>query len=310
MKIRTVFGILLSLALLFIIFIQLLVILGIFISRQDRGVPFITSVGVIEITGTIMSSDQTLGHLKKAEENNFIKGVILKINSRGGAIGPCQEIYDKLINYKKPVVIYIQGLGASGGYYIASSCENIVAERGAITGSIGVLFHSLYFEETMKKLGIGETVVKSGKFKDAGSITRHLTEEEYKYFQGVIDELYLQFVKDIAFGRKQRWLKLYPELKDLKDEEYINRFRKIFKDEIDGRVFTGGEAFNKGFIDKLGTFDTAIDLMKDILDIKEDPNLIFYRNYDHDKFKFFGLSLFNNKITNPLPPGFYYLMRW
>jgi protease IV len=145
-------------------------------------------------------------------------------------------------------------VAASGGYYIASACDSIMANPGTITGSIGVIADFAEISSLLKKLGVDVTVVKSGKFKDMGSFSRPMNEEEKELISGVIMDTYDQFVLAVSKGRNM-------------DVEKVKKY-------ADGRIFTGRQAKNLGFIDKLGTFQDAIDMAGRITGIGANPPVV------------------------------------
>lgn len=217
------------------------------------------NVGVVKINGAIMESQRTLKALKEFEEDTSVKAVILRINSPGGAVGPSQEIYDavKRVRKTKPVVASFESVAASGGYYIAVAAEKIISNPGTLTGSIGVIMDFANLGELYKWAKVDRYNLKSGKFKDAGSETRPMTAEERELMQGLIDNVYQQFLHAVADGRKLPVEKVRPY--------------------ADGRVLSGDQAFQLGLVDKLGGLDVAIDTVKELAKIgeKQKVNLVY-----------------------------------
>lgn len=218
-----------------------------------------TNIGVVKISGAIMESQRVLKDLKEMEEDSSVKALILRINSPGGAVGPSQEIYDavKRVRKTKPVVASFESVAASGGFYIAVAAEKIISNPGTLTGSIGVIMDFANLGELYKWAKIERYNLKSGKFKDAGNESRPMTAEERELMQGLIDNVYQQFLKAVAEGRKLPIEKVRPY--------------------ADGRVLSGEQAFQLGFVDKLGGLDTAIDAVKEIIkmDSKQKVNLVY-----------------------------------
>jgi protease-4 len=138
----------------------------------------------------------------------------------------------------KPIIASMGGVAASGGYYIALGADTIIANPGTVTGSIGVIMTYPVVQELLEKLGIGQETIKSGKLKDAGSLFKDLTENERKYFQGLIDDLHKQFVTAVS---KERNLSF-----------------SVIDKLATGQVFTGTQAFANGLIDLLGTMEDAV----------------------------------------------------
>ena len=179
------------------------------------------------------------------KEQSSVKALLLRINSPGGGVAPSQEIYEAVRSFResgKPVVASLGAVAASGGYYIACAADTIMANPGTVTGSIGVIFEFPYIADLLKKIGVDMEVIKSGKFKDAGSPSRKITAEERALFQGVINDTWDQFVGAVADGRGM----------DEKDVRAI----------ADGRIFTGRQALDAGLVDTLGTFEDAKMLAK------------------------------------------------
>lgn len=208
------------------------------------------NIGIVEISGMILSSKKTINDIKAFRKDSSIKAIILRIDSPGGGIGPSQEIYrevEKTRKYKK-IITSMGSVAASGGYYIASATEGIVANPGTITGSIGVIMEYANIMEIAKKIGVAPVVIKSGKFKDIGSPVRELDEAEQKILQDLVDELHQQFVADAAKARKM----------PLKNMAAL----------ADGRMYTGQNALSLKLIDRLGNLDDAVSWAGELAGIK------------------------------------------
>jgi protease-4 len=227
-------------------------------------------VGVVELKGLIVSSEQVLKHLTEFRNNPNVKSIVLRIESPGGAVGAAQEIYQEIkrTNEVKPVVASMGSMGASGGYYAALGADTIMANPGTMTGSIGVIVKFPNLEGLFEKIGYKSQVIKSGPLKDIGASNRPLSEDERKIMQDLIDNVYNQFVRDIAAARSM-------------PEETIFEL-------ADGRVYTGEQALEAGLIDSLGNFTDAITIAADLggLDTKE-PQLIYPKA--ERKFSLFNL---------------------
>ena len=227
-------------------------------------------VGIVELKGLIVSSEQTLKHLTEFRHDPNVKSVVLRIDSPGGSVGASQEIYKEVMrtNEVKPVIASMGSMGASGGYYAALGAENIIANPGTMTGSIGVIVKFPNLEGLFEKIGYKSEVIKSGPLKDVGASNRPMSEEERKLMQDLIDNVYGQFVRDIAAARGME--------------------EDIIQELADGRVYTGEQALEVGLIDSLGNFTDAIIIAADMggLDV-EDPRLI-YPKVDR-KFSLFNL---------------------
>jgi protease-4 len=213
-------------------------------------------IGLIEVKGVILDSEETIKQLSELKKNDRVKAVVLRIDSPGGVVGPSQEIYAevKKLGAKKKVVVSMGSLAASGGYYIAAPAVMIMANPGTITGSIGVLMKFSNIEGLMDKVGMKAFTLKTGSYKDAGSPTRPMTDQDKAMLQNVIDNAHSQFVKAVADGRKLP----------------LEEVRKI----ADGRILTGEQALALKLIDKIGTLQDAIEEAARMAGIKEEPQVI------------------------------------
>ncbi|OPY75599.1 MAG: putative signal peptide peptidase SppA [Syntrophorhabdus sp. PtaU1.Bin153] len=213
-------------------------------------------IGVVEIEGMITDGKDAMEDIVKFKEDDSVRGVVVRINSPGGSVGPSQEIFQELkkLGAKKKVYVSASAVCASGGYYIASAGEKIYANPSTITGSIGVIMEQMVVEDLLKKVGLQPNTLKSGEFKDVGSPFRKMREEERAYFQQIIDGIHDQFIQDVALGRKMP----------------VEKVRKL----SDGRIYTGTQAKELGLIDNIGTFYDAVDDMKKVLNIKGKPVLV------------------------------------
>jgi protease IV len=214
-------------------------------------------IGVVEIEGAITDMKEAMEDVVKFKEDDSIKGVILRINSPGGAVGPTQEIYSEIKKLKQSKKVYVSmgSVCASGGYYLAVTGNKVYASPSTITGSIGVIMEQAVMEDLMKKIGVEANTIKSGVFKDTGTPFRKMRDDERKYLQGVIDSIYEQFVKDVAEGRKMP----------------IDQIKQL----ADGRIYTGIQAKEMGLIDNIGTFYDVVDDMKKELGIRGKPSLVY-----------------------------------
>ena len=192
----------------------------------------------IELNGPIFESEKFLSDIKDAEKSN-IKGVLVVVNSPGGAVAPSIEISlaVKRLKEKKPVIAYAGGIMASGSYYASIHADKIIANPGAMIGSIGVIFQSPNIEELAAKLGIKEQTVKAGKFKQIGTPTREWKDFERAELQRMIDDTYDMFVTDVATARGLD----------------VNKST----DFADAHVFTARNAKKVGLIDEVGSLYDA-----------------------------------------------------
>ena len=214
-------------------------------------------IGVVEIRGLIADSKPILKVLDEYKKNSSIKGILLRIESTGGGVGPSQEIYREVVRVgkRKPVLASLGGIAASGGYYIASGAKKIIANPGTLTGSIGVIINFGNFTELFKKIGYKPITIKSGKFKDIGNPGREMKPEEKEYLEKLVKNVHEQFVRDVAKGRKLP----------------LEKVQKI----ADGRVFTGQQARELGLVDDLGNFQDAVNELARMAGIKGEPKLVY-----------------------------------
>ena len=197
------------------------------------------SVGVIELKGVIMDSRKILKQLDKFEEEDDIKSVVLHLNSPGGAVAPSQEIYQAVRKFKKPLVVSMASMAASGAFYVACGAKKVYANPGTITGSIGVIMEFASLEKLYDWAKIRRYAIKTGKFKDAGAEYREMTDEEKALLQTMVDDVLVQFKEAISKGRG-----LTPE-----------QVTAI----ADGRIFSGSQAKAIKLVDELGGLPDAID---------------------------------------------------
>ncbi|AQY51332.1 protease/peptidase [Listeria weihenstephanensis FSL R9-0317] len=229
--------------------------------NPDKRIAVLSIDGAIQDTG---SSDSLLGgsegynhtsfmdQLEQIREDDSVSGVLLNVNSPGGGVVESAEIRDKILQIKKekklPVYVSFGSMAASGGYYVSAPADKIFASPETLTGSIGVIMQGYDFSELMKKVGISDNTIKSGKYKDIMSSTRPMTAEEKAIMQSMIDDSYSQFVKVVAEGRH------------MTDAEV----RKI----ADGRIYDGRQAKANGLIDAFGYEEQALDALKKEQDLK------------------------------------------
>lgn len=227
---------------------------------EDSGGEFAFSdrIQVVDIEGELVDSRFIIDQLKRYEGSDSIKAILLNINSPGGGVAVSQELYTEVRRLReksdKKIVAYFSSTGASGAYYLACAADRIIANPGTIVGSIGVIAEFVNYQELMEWAKLKDYVFKTGEFKDTGSPTRPLTEREKTYFQGLIDDMYVQFVEAVATGRNMD----IPEVRAL----------------ADGRVFTGRDAKEKKLIDEIGNFQDAVDLTAQLAGISGKPRLI------------------------------------
>jgi len=211
------------------------------------------------VKGVITQSSAVIEELQQYLSDDGVKAIILRVDSPGGGVGPSQEIYREIMRIKstskRKVVTSMGSVAASGGYYIASASDLIVANPGTITGSIGVIMQFSNFEELLKKIGIRGVVLKSGEHKDIGSPFREMTPEEKRIMQEVLDNVHEQFIQAVADGRKL-------------DRSKVAQI-------ADGRILTGEQAKNLGLVDQLGNLQDTIDITAKMAGIAGKPNVLY-----------------------------------
>lgn len=203
-------------------------------------------LGFVRIEGMILDTRKTMDWVKTLREDASVKGVLVRVDSPGGAVAPSQELHDaiKLLAAEKPVVVSMGSVAASGGLMVSTGATRIVANPATLTGSIGVKMEMPQLQGLMEKLGVGRQTLVSGDLKDAGSPFRPLTEHERTYLQSIIMEMYGQFVRSIAEDR------------DI-PEDKVRSF-------ADGRVITGSQAVALGLVDVLGSQEVALDHLREL----------------------------------------------
>lgn len=222
-------------------------------------------IAVLPIAGTIASetpvalgaataSPETLrNQLRQAAEDRRVRAVVLEVDSPGGGVVPTDRMHESIQDFKeqtgKPVVVSMGTTAASGGYYIATAADRVFANESTLTGSLGVIFSYLNLTEAADEYGIQQEVVKSGPYKDIGSLTREPTEEELEILQAYVDEGYDQFVQVIVEGR------------DLPEKEV--------RELADGRVYSGQQAEALGLIDELGDLERAAEASRELAGVEE-----------------------------------------
>jgi len=239
--------------------------------------------------------------LERAAADPLVKGVILRLETPGGEVTASDILYHEILRFKektgRPVVGLMMSLAASGGYYIASACDSVIAHPSTLTGSIGVISIFPSVETLFDKIGVKMTIIKSGGMKDSGSPFRAMTEEEKKSFQGIIDEYYEDFLNAVLKGRKGR----------LTSDE----LRPI----ADGRVYTAKQALKLKLIDDIGYFDNALQKTLSLASLKS-AKVVAYTYYPKSKTNIYAASLVEapllekKSLENWLPQlrtGFYYL---
>jgi protease-4 len=233
------------------------------------------SLFVVKLDGVILDSQKFLKKIRKYKDEKSIRGILIRLDSPGGAVGASEEIYLELkklkIETKKPIVVYSPNLNASGGYYVSMAADKIVVTKGALIGSIGVIMEFANLEKLYDWAKISRFTITSGKFKDSGNEFRTMRDDEKEYFQSIVLDAFKQFKGTVAENRK-----LKPGILDT---------------YADGRVFSGQQAVDLGFADQVGTEEDAIKTLAELAGVKDhyeifempknEPNII-ERLINHD----------------------------
>ena len=221
-----------------------------------QNAPIGEKVAVIDIVGVISRADTVIDQIHQYRDDQTVKAIVLRINSPGGSVAPVQEIYSELKKLDKPIVASMGSTAASGGYYIAAIADEILANPGTLTGSIGVIMQFMKMKGLYEKIGLEQQVIKSGKFKDTGSSVRDLTDEEREILQATLDDVHNQFIDAVFEGRQAH----------LTREEVV--------DLADGRIFSGQQAFEHKLVDRLGNLPDAIDRAGELGGISGKPKVV------------------------------------
>ena len=219
---------------------------------------FGSRIGVVDLEGVIITPSEVVKDLKRFGDDDSIKAIILHVNTPGGGVAATEEIYREVRRIqsekKKKIVASIETVGASGGYYVASGCTKIFANKGSIVGSIGVIAEWVNYGDLLHWAKLKDVTLKAGALKDAGSPTRDLTPEERAYFQSLLDDMHGQFIQAVADGRKVSPVRI--------------------KTMADGRVWTGEQALPLRLVDELGDFQAAVYDTARSVGISGEPTLV------------------------------------
>jgi protease IV len=256
-----------------------------------------SQIGVIDITGVILSPETIDTQLRKFGDDPSVKAIILHINSPGGGAAASQEIYHEVLRVRqekhKKIIASVESVGASGAYYIASACDKIYANDASLVGSIGVIIEWTNYGELLRWAKLKNVTITSGELKDAGDPSRDVTPKEQAYFQSLVDNMFTQFVHDVATSRHTTEDKIKPL--------------------ATGQVWTGQQALPLGLIDKVGGFRIAlIDTARDA-GISGEPSIVRPAKNKRGLFAVLaddGEDLFPNpsQLLNHAP-GFYFMWK-
>jgi protease-4 len=215
------------------------------------------AVAIVHVEGLLTDSESVVDEIKRYTKMSAVKAIVVRINSPGGFVAPSQEIYSALNRVRGkdiPVIASMGTVAASGGYYVALGADRIVANPGTATGSIGVILSYPTFSGLFDKVGISMEHVKSGAFKDLGDMSRAMTEAEREVLQDRVDEIYDQFVGDVA------------EARGMTKEEV--------RELADGRVYSGRQAVKLNLVDAEGDLDSAVKMAAEEAGIKGEPRVL------------------------------------
>jgi len=242
---------------------------------RDKGMFVSDKIVVIDVDGIMLNRKQSgwlqngdnpvstfLEKLDKAASDENVKAVVVRLNTPGGSVAAADMMHHSLLEYKRktgnPVIACMLDVAASGGYYLASGCDGIIAQPSCVTGSIGTIMQTFSVAGTMEKIGVTAVAVKSGKMKDMGSPLHELSEDEQVILQEIIDRFYEQFLGVVQDGR-------------------ANLENDKLRELADGRVFTAAQAHEEGLIDRIGYADDAIAWAKEIAGVKKAKVVIYHR---------------------------------
>ena len=249
-------------------------------------------IAIIYVNGVISEYIPYIKKINRAKNDDSIKAVVLVVDSPGGSVGASQEIYRALekLRKKKPLVVSMGNVAASGGYYISAPANVIYANPGTVTGSIGVIIQHINVNGLLNKVGIKMENIKSGKNKDILYPNNELTPEQKKLIEATIKDVYDQFLDAIV------------------------KYRPIKKEELkkyaDGRIFSGRQALKLKLVDKLGNIQDAIDEARKLAKLKKGQ----FEVIDLKERKSFLDEIFGSKVKTELEKlfktdaGVYYLM--
>jgi len=256
-----------------------------------------SSIAVIDVTGVILDADKVDKQLEKFGNDDNVKAILLHIDSPGGGAAASQEIYHEVLHIRqdkhKKVVASVESMGASGAYYIASACDKIYANPASVVGSIGVIMEWTNYGDLLKWAKMKNITISRGELKDAGDPTRDLTPKEQAYFQSLVDNMYAQFIHDVATGRHTTDDKIEPL--------------------ATGQVWTGEQAQPLGLIDAQGGYRVALIETARSVGIEGEPRVVRPAREKHGL-----LAMLDDNADDLFPnpsqllnrsPGFYYLWK-
>lgn len=264
---------------------------------RDKGLLVTDKIAVIDVDGLMVNKRRSgllwtgenpvslfVEKLDKAADDSSVKAVVLRLNSPGGTVSASDIMYHELLEFKratgKPVIACIVGLGCSGGYYLACGCDGVIVQPTAVTGNIGTIFQTFSIAGTMEKIGVKAVTIKSGELKDLASPLHDLSDDERQVLEGVVDDLYQQFLDVVRRGR--------PKLSEQR-----------IRDLADGRVFTAKQALRGGLVDKTGYMKDAIEWAKELSGVEKARTVIYHRPSSYTP-NAYGSAVANMQGLGPL----------
>lgn len=215
------------------------------------------SIMTIDLEGVITDGKDFLELLRKYRKDDKVKGILIRMASPGGVVGPSQELHDEIKRtreeFKKPVIAYCASVTASGAYYAAVAADKIIVAPGCMIGSIGALIEFVNLEKLYDWAKVQRYAITTGKFKDAGAEYKALSTEARGLFQDLLNDVLEQFKQAIMDGRKMK-------------KEHLDQY-------ADGRVFTGNQAVKLGFADQTGTWEDARKMLGEMAGLGNDPEV-------------------------------------
>jgi len=252
------------------------------ISNVITDTPSKRAFGLVEEESTI---ERVESELKRADDDQRIKAIVLRINSPGGGVTASDVLYSDLVRFKRkhdvPVVAALGDLAASGGYYVACAADRIVAHPTTVTGSIGVILMNLNLEGLLAKVGVRNETYKAGEHKDLLSPFRGATPEERRIVQTILDSLHARFVSVVRENR--------PRLDEARVAELT-----------DGRIFDASQALAAGLVDEIGDLPAAIAAAEEAAGVTE-ARVVMYHRSDETRENIYSAAFGLPAQVNILP---------
>ncbi|MDO8634017.1 MAG: signal peptide peptidase SppA [archaeon] len=267
-----------------VLLLVFLVLLGVALVLGLEGISLEKKVAVIPLQGEIASSSsgfsetysasEIVGLLDEAGDDPLVGVIFIDIDSPGGSVVPTKQIVYKVreVREKKPVVAYIGEMGASGGYYVASATDYVIADADSITGSIGVLTVVPDVSGLLEKLGVKVNVLRAGELKATANIFEELTEKDRQILESLLEETFQQFKGDVLSFRKDKLL------------------QSSFDSIADGRILSGRQALSRGLVDELASRENAIKKAAELGGIQGEPELKTYSKPAPSLIDLFSIS--------------------